>query len=165
MGCLHTRVSRANTSPSSCCPTNNYCAWADNKIACCPNGCSCTGWSGTYQPTSYYAPQPSSTRRYWRPSSTHYWQPQSTYVAPAAYTPVQSTPAAVGYGQYCSTLYAHGPNLPTTAQGDCGIILVVNPDQQPPPPSEGSRNGMGYLRLAIMIGVLQVFGGVLFAWR
>jgi hypothetical protein len=26
----------------------------------------------------------------------------------------------------CSTLYAHGDNLPTTAAAPCGIVLIVN---------------------------------------
>jgi len=29
-------------------------------------------------------------------------------------------------GQYCSTLVANGPNLPATAQGACGTILVIS---------------------------------------
>jgi len=31
-----------------------------------------------------------------------------------------------GGQQYCSTLYAHGPNLPTTEAGTCGTILILN---------------------------------------
>jgi hypothetical protein len=29
-------------------------------------------------------------------------------------------------GGYCSTMFAKGPNLPTTAQGPCGTILILN---------------------------------------
>lgn len=47
----------------------------------------------------------------------------TTYVQP---TYVQTTPAAQGAGGYCSTLYAVGPGLPTTRQGECGTILVTN---------------------------------------
>lgn len=32
------------------------------------------------------------------------------------------------YNGYCSTLFAEGPGLPTTRMGDCGAILVVEPN-------------------------------------
>lgn len=67
-----------------------------------------------------------------------------------------------GYQQYCSTLYAHGPNLPTTAQGQCGEILVMDPNNVP---AAAGRVGVSYWRLAGMVGVLQVIGGLLLVWR
>ncbi|KAK5174206.1 uncharacterized protein LTR77_001286 [Saxophila tyrrhenica] len=141
-----------------CCPSGQTCQWADSKPACCPNGCTCTGFAGAgaggYHATSWYA-------------TTTEWQPQTTYVAPAPQHTSYVAPAgaAGGYQQYCSTLYAHGPNLPTTAQGDCGTILVMDPDDVPSGAEGGRVKGVGYGRLGVMVGGLQVLGGMLFLRR
>ena len=44
------------------------------------------------------------------------------------YSPIETVvPAAVaGAGEYCSTIIADGPGLPTTIPGVCGTVLVTN---------------------------------------
>lgn len=88
----------------SCCPANNYCAWQDSVVACCPNGKVCSGFA-----------QPITT----------VWQQQP----PATVVVVGAPSKPEGYfGQYCKTLVAVGPGLPTTEAGDCGTILIVEGD-------------------------------------
>ena len=71
----------------------------------------------------------------------------------------QTTQQVVEGGNYCSTLYAHGPNLPTTAAGQCGTILVEEA-------SEGFRREVkGWVRLGVVVVVLQAMGGVLLVRR
>lgn len=48
--------------------------------------------------------------------------------------------------------------MPTTRQGECGTVLVIEP-------GEGVRWAMGWLRLAGMLFALHAIGGVLFVWR
>jgi hypothetical protein len=54
----------------------------------------------------------------------------TSYVSPTTAVQVVSTSTTsqnnVVYTGYCSTLIANGPNNPTTAQGHCGTILVLN---------------------------------------
>lgn len=68
-----------------------------------------------YPQTSYVAPAPVYTK-------TVYPQYYTTTVYPH-YTTQAVAPQYVGY---CSTLYADGPGLPTTRQGACGTILILN---------------------------------------
>ena len=160
----------------SCCPSGSYCAWSNSQVACCQNDCTCSSGGGDYEPSSYYA-----TTTYYQPTSTYceeceeqtttiYQQPTSTYcdeceqpqattvvVAPAgAYSTTQAYPGA--YSEYCSTQYAQGPGLPTTAQGQCGTILIEEP-------SEAMRRVVGTIKLIAMVGVLQLLGGLLLVWR
>ncbi|KAF2720160.1 hypothetical protein K431DRAFT_211368, partial [Polychaeton citri CBS 116435] len=103
-----------------CCPANNYCAYDTNHaVACCPNGQTCQGAAGGYQPSTYYAPT-----TYYTPSP----QPTTVYVAGGAGGVYQTTTTEPYYGNgagYCSTLIMSGATLPTTAQGDCGTILIL----------------------------------------
>lgn len=55
------------------------------------------------------------------------------------------------YNGYCSTIYAQGPNLPTTAAGPCGTILVLN---------EASVRSVGWR----IWGVTAAFYGMLGLW-
>ena len=90
-------------------------------------------------------------------------------VVPAGYTAGQATTQYVqqttqqaanyGNGAYCSTIVEIGPNLPTTAAGNCGTILIV------PPAAEGVRDALSWVKMAAMVGGLQVLGGVVFALR
>lgn len=49
-------------------------------------------------------------------------------VTDVVFSPVETiVPAAVaGVGEYCSTIIADGPGLPTTIPGVCGTVLVTN---------------------------------------
>lgn len=125
---------------------------------CCPHGQTCTGYSsgdGAYQPSSYYAPPEQSTV-YYHPTSQYV--PPATTVYAAGGGVYQESQPAQGYGGYCSTYYAEGPNLPTTRQGECGTVLVIEP-------GEGVRWAMGWGRLMGMLGALHAVGGVLFYRR
>lgn len=153
------------TTPYSCCPSNHYCTWASSKVACCPEGCDCNSWSPTSSwapPASTWAPAPSS----WAPASSK-WAPTSTYCPPSSsgWVPISTSyrpgPSPCNEcqwhptdwnGYYCSTIFAHGPNLPTTAHAKCGVVLVVNG-------AETLRQTMGWVKVISMIFALQVLGG------
>jgi hypothetical protein len=137
---------------NSCCIPSTYCMRAsDNSIGCCPWGQTCNsvvaGGGGVAPQPSTWQPQPST----WQPqpeASTIYitqTHPTTTIIYAAGgqgqgqgQTTQQVTtvyPGLVGVGQgqqgqqgqqYCSTLYAHGGNLPTTEAGTCGTILIAN---------------------------------------
>jgi hypothetical protein len=68
---------------------------------------------------------------------------------------VGSTTRVVQYNGYCSTLVVqNGPNLPTTATGPCGTILVVG---------EGSRPTIGrdiVIALGVLYGSLGMIWGL-----
>ena len=78
-------------------------------------------------------------------ATTNYQQPQTTVTQ--------------GYaGQYCKTLVAVGPGLPTTQAGDCGTILIVEAD--------AIRAAVVSWIYAIgMVVGLQVLGGVVLMIR
>jgi hypothetical protein len=123
----------------SCCNPSTYCARAsDGSIGCCPWGTTCAPALGGA------APQPQVQQSTWQPAPST-WQPQASTVyvtqthpttvvyagggqpEPQQATTVYSGLVGQGQGQqYCSTLYAHGPNLPTTEAGTCGTILIAN---------------------------------------
>lgn len=170
--------------PSSCCPSDNYCTWSNSQVACCANDCTCSGWSsggGSYEPSSWYSQstwqqstwQPETTTVYYQPTTSYYQPPTTTtvgVVAPVGYTQAnggytttatQQTVQPVEGGNYCSTLYAHGPGLPTTASGQCGTILVEEASSK----GEAMKTAIGVVRMLAIVGVLQVMGGVFFVWR
>lgn len=140
----------------SCCPSGNYCAWDNSQVGCCPSGKTCSG--------SVDETQTTWAQDTWQPTTTTYWQPSQTtqwtthvQVTTTVYGGVdttshyttewaQSTTAAqsVVYGTYCSTIYAHGSDLPATRAGTCGTVLVVN---------EGGRLGLLMTPLAALVGI------------
>lgn len=82
---------------------------------------------------------------------------QQTTVYVQQTTAQQQTVQTVYNAQgYCSTLYADGPGLPTTRAGQCGTILVLN---------EGTRDGIGFVHMAGLVGGLHLLGGLLLALR
>lgn len=154
-------LSSLTIRPCSCCPANNYCAWSNSQVACCPNGETCSGWAGGgggYSPTSWTT--------YWQPTTTE-WQPTTTVWQPTTYVATttvegggavvpagnQNTEPNYGNGQYCSTLVEEGPNLPTTAPGSCGTILIVEP-------SEAIRQVVGLTKILALVIGLQALGGM-----
>ncbi|KAK5130715.1 hypothetical protein LTR08_001745 [Meristemomyces frigidus] len=154
--------------PGYCCPSANTCAWSNSQVACCPSGQTCAGsvgGVGGYQASTYYQTSaPTVTTEYVQQST--YYTPATTtvtngggVVVPAGYTQV-TTVQTQQYvtGGYCSTLVANGPNLPTTAAGDCGTVLVIAP-------GEGARLGLGWVKVGMLFMGLQVLGGGLYAWR
>ncbi|KAF2787100.1 hypothetical protein K505DRAFT_317271 [Melanomma pulvis-pyrius CBS 109.77] len=128
--------------PSWCCPNSFTCAAPPNSgglIGCCPAGSSCGGSVNVASVTTITVQAAQQT-------NVVYVQPQPTTVA--VYN--------VQQGVYCSTLTMDGPGLPTTRQGDCGTILIVN---------EGIPNmrtiGCG---LGIVVVLLHLALGRMFQW-
>ncbi|EMF13114.1 uncharacterized protein SEPMUDRAFT_124973 [Sphaerulina musiva SO2202] len=120
--------------PDYCCPANNYCAWQDSVVACCPNGKVCSGFA-----------QPITT----------VWQQQP----PATVVVVGAPSKPEGYfGQYCKTLVAVGPGLPTTEAGDCGTILIVEGDAI-------RATVINWIYAIGMVVGLQILGGLVFMRR
>lgn len=122
-------------APDYCCPSSNTCNWSNSQVVCCPSGQNCEA-AGGYQPTSYWT---SPTSVYYAPTpaaTTVYQGGGGGIVAPGGVVQTttqylqQTTQQYVGQG-YCSTLYATGPGLPTTAAGGCGTILVENASMAP----------------------------------
>lgn len=135
--------------PEWCCPSGNTCGWNSGSVGCCAWGQSCSssggggGAAGGYNTWQQSSWQPSST--YWQPQQTVYQQPTTVYEQPPATTyyaggggggqQQQQSTQAQQYNGYCSTIYEKGPNLPTTAAGQCGTVLILN--------SEGARHVLG----------------------
>lgn len=71
-------------------------------------------------------------------------------VVPQQVTTVVAGSAAAGV--ICSTLYAVGPGLPTTRQGGCGTILVVN--------GAVGREMVGVVWMGLIGGAALVLGGM-----
>ncbi|KAF7195755.1 hypothetical protein HII31_02890 [Pseudocercospora fuligena] len=138
--------------PTYCCPSDNYCQWANSVVACCPNGKTCSG--------SVQAP----TTTYYQPTSTVYQQPGTTvYVAGGGGIVTTQTPVTVetvGYagGGYCSTLVAVGPGLPTTEAGSCGTILIVEADAN-------RRTVLNAGKMVAMLLALHLVGGLILMRR
>ncbi|KAI4758974.1 hypothetical protein E4T52_07665 [Aureobasidium sp. EXF-3400] len=145
-----------------CCTPSTYCARAsDNTIGCCPWGQTCNpvvaggGGAGTWQPqqTSTIWQQPQASTVYVTET-----QPTTTLVYAAGQNTQQVTTVyngvGQGQGQYCSTLYAHGGNLPTTEAGTCGTILIAN----------AAVKGVK-MSMTTLICVLFALGGVVLRMR
>jgi hypothetical protein len=128
----------------SCCIPSTYCMRAsDNSIGCCPWGQTCTpilsgtggvaagGWQSQPQQSTWQPqPTPQASTVYVtqiHPTTTIIYAAggqQATTVYPGQKG--QGQGQGQGQEQYCSTLYAHGGNLPTTEAGTCGTILIAN---------------------------------------
>lgn len=160
---------RLTISPS-CCPSNTVCQYSSNhQVGCCPSGQTCSGsigGSGGYKPTSWYSsyqPAPETTTYYQQPTSTYYTPEQQTtavVVAPAGDTaqPTYVKTSVQWNGQYCTTIIANGPNLPTTAGAACGVALVVSP-------GESVRWALGWVKLLGTVLALQGVGAVVLRMR
>jgi len=110
--------------PSWCCPTTYTCALPSSTsslIGCCPPNTSCGGVVNAAAVTTI-----TITSQYVATTVAPVVYPSTSYVYVNAYTTTQQAGGGVVYNGYCSTLTANGPGLPTTRQGQCGTILVVN---------------------------------------
>lgn len=76
------------------------------------------------------------------------------YVFPATTTTTEWN------GYYCSTQTAEGPNLPTTARGNCGVILIVAPNA-----AAVKAESVGSVRLMGLIMGLQGLGALALVLR
>ncbi|KAF2003609.1 hypothetical protein P154DRAFT_78823 [Amniculicola lignicola CBS 123094] len=134
-------ISCSNAGAPSWCCTNNYVcvapANAGGLIGCCPSGSTCGGTINVASITTV-------TVQVQQQTSVVYVQPQPTVV---------NAPSQVFNG-YCSTLTMKGRGLPTTAQGACGTILIVN----------GAANlkaipyGMGAIIILLHLAMGRMFG-------
>lgn len=130
---------RAVLTSSRCCTYGTTCFKLDNgNIGCCQSGASCPGSiavaaAGTVTVTNY---QTATVTQNGANTvvvagggiTTTTTTGGGVFIAGATTTTTSSqsqTQEVIG-GNYCSTLTAKGDNLPTTARGDCGTILVVN---------------------------------------
>lgn len=125
----------AKLKRTSCCNPSTYCARAsDGSIGCCAWGSTCAPVLGGAAPQqSTWQPEPSTWQQPTTQISTVYATQTHPYAVGGQDTQPQVTTVyggLIGQGQgqqqYCSTLYAHGPNLPTTEAGTCGTILIAN---------------------------------------
>ncbi|THX59168.1 hypothetical protein D6D08_08954 [Aureobasidium pullulans] len=104
------------SGPNYCCGANTYCAYGgpENHIGCCADNAVCDG-----EPVVPY---------------TTVWVPKSGTTATGLIGPAYTVTTTTTATQYvtgpaptiCSTLFAKGDNLPTTAAAACGLVLVVN---------------------------------------
>jgi hypothetical protein len=134
----------------SCCPTNTFCQYADNKqVGCCSalQG-NCKGslsGGNAYQSTSQYVAPAATTT--WATSQQQ--QAPTVYVggAAGAYNP---TTTVLQQGGFCTTIIAQGDNLPTVANARCGTALVVE---------AGAGRSQGREMVVGVVVGLQVLGG------
>jgi len=120
---------------------------SNGVVGCCPSGGQCEGTVNAAQITTATLTQFLTTTQYPQESTTvvaissettttlyplgvttiiEIGGSNTTTVLPGIYlTETTGKPSIMSNG-YCSTLTAHGPNLPATAQGACGTILVIS---------------------------------------
>ncbi|THW74968.1 hypothetical protein D6D17_10563 [Aureobasidium pullulans] len=113
------------SGPNYCCGAGTYCAYGgpENHIGCCADNAVCDG-EPVVPYTTVCVPSATATT-WWTQSGT-----TATGLIGPAYT-VTTTTTATQYvtgpaPTICSTLFAKGDNLPTTAAAACGLVLVVN---------------------------------------
>ncbi|CAD0046168.1 unnamed protein product, partial [Aureobasidium pullulans] len=162
MSCLGTDKLQRDSRTRLLLHSSTYCARAsDNTIGCCPWGQTCNpsiagGGAGGYtQQTSWV--QPTTTWQQ-QPSTVYVTQGHATTTVVYAAGQGQQTTVYAGQGQgqqYCSTLYAHGGNLPTTEVGTCGTILIAN--------QAGRSREMG--RMVLVSAVSMTIGGIILGVR
>lgn len=118
-----TTVRSKLTRLNRCCPAGYTCAWLNGQrstVGCCPDGSKC---SGSPPAVTYTVPFERDPTTITVPLGRTVTKTEGTLVVVAATT---STRAAIYDGQYCSTMTAKGPDLPTTARGHCGTMLLVS---------------------------------------
>ncbi|KAI4722226.1 hypothetical protein E4T48_01424 [Aureobasidium sp. EXF-10727] len=153
-----------------CCTPSTYCARSSfNTIGCCPWGQTCNPViiAGDSQPQ----PQPLHPSTWAQPQASTVYVTQTHPTTTVVYAAGQQGGDGGGGGgvggqgqqqqgqqqgqQYCSTLYAHGANLPTTQAGTCGTILIAN----------AAERGSSLSRLVLLGWVFGVGGGVMLQLR
>lgn len=139
------------SGPNYCCGPNTYCAYGgpEDHIGCCADNAVCDGEPQSPYTTVYV---PSATASTWW---THSGTTITGLVGPA-YTVTTTTTATqyvTGPGPtICSTLYAKGDNLPTTAAAQCGLVLVLN---------AAPGRAVGGMGLAAGLAVVNGFAAIL----
>ncbi|THX09956.1 hypothetical protein D6D13_05732 [Aureobasidium pullulans] len=138
------------SGPNYCCGAGTYCAYGgpENHIGCCADNAVCDG-EPVVPYTTVWVPSATATT-WWTQSGT-----TATGLIGPAYT-VTTTTTATQYvtgpaPTICSTLFAKGDNLPTTAAAACGLVLVVN---------DAPERGVG-MGLAAGLAAVNGFAAVL----
>jgi len=98
---------------------------SNGVVGCCPSGSQCGGTVNPAQITTITEYLTTTTQYPQAPSTNVQIGSKTTTVLPGIIL-TQCTTTPIVYNGYCSTLTANGPGLPTTAQGKCGTILVIN---------------------------------------
>lgn len=145
------------TKAFRCCPSGNTCSWLSNSVVgCCPDGSTCGGTVNAAQIETVTVTEYLTTTQYQQVGSTvvEVGGQTTTTVVPGIYvTETQTTTGTsrnnIVYNGYCSTMIANGPNLPTTAQGGCGTILVI---------SAADVRPVGWRLPALIIGFYGLLG-------
>lgn len=128
---VHVRAEIVNRT-SRCCASGCSCSWlSDGVVGCCPQGETCSGTVNEAQIQTVTVTQYLTTTQYQQVGTTVVQVGgQSTTTTYAGIYVTEGTTTTshnnIIYNGYCSTLTANGPNEPTTAQGGCGTILVIN---------------------------------------
>lgn len=143
------------SGPNYCCGPHTYCAYGgpENHIGCCADNAVCDG--EPEQPyTTVYVPSATATT-WWTASGgetiTGEVGPVQTVTTTTTATNTEYVTGAPK--SICSTLYAKGGDLPTTAAAPCGLVLVLNGA-----PARGA-DGVGLAAgLALINGVAAALG-------
>lgn len=150
------------TEAYSCCASGYSCSMLSNGVVgCCPSGSTCEGTVNAAQITTVTVTQYLTTTQYSQPPTTvvQIGSMTTSTVVPGIYVSVSTTNPPIVYNGYCSTLVANGPDLPTTAQGTCGTILII---------SRANMQPIGW-KLPVLItafyGVLGLCSCFGFRWR
>lgn len=130
---------------SWCCPGGYTCVAPQNSngaCGCCPQGNTCGGQVNVAaittvtvqaaQHTVYVHPPPNTVQVYEKPPPSH----------------------VVYQGGFCQTITMEGPGLPTTREGPCGTILIVN---QGVPNLRPFGYGVGAVTLFLHLALRRMF--------
>ncbi|KAF2258021.1 hypothetical protein CC78DRAFT_151290 [Lojkania enalia] len=115
-------------APSWCCPALYTCSSPEDwggVIGCCPAGSSCAGFGSVASVTTITVQAALQTTEVYIPPECN-TAPGNPAPNSDCYNNPYPTENQVYQNGFCSTLTMSGPGLPTTAQGDCGVILIVN---------------------------------------
>ncbi|KAK8195510.1 hypothetical protein IWZ00DRAFT_221555 [Phyllosticta capitalensis] len=157
--------------PNWCCPQGNTCQYIAQSgvCGCCPSGSTCSGHVDQSQiktvtvtvyqtQTQYVGGQPNTVCCGGAVGGgTYYTTTQPNAYVGAGGGGYLGNNGGNQYNGYCSTLYAEGPGLPTTREGACGTILVVN--DAPRVGGGGDRGWYGW-GVPVLAAVNLAFGGL-----
>ncbi|KAK7533744.1 uncharacterized protein J3D65DRAFT_631188 [Phyllosticta citribraziliensis] len=156
--------------PNYCCPSSHTCQFIQQSgvCGCCPSGSTCSGHVDQSQiktvtvtvyqtQTQYVGNQPNTVCCGGAVGGGTYYtttQPNAYVGAGGGYL---GNNGGNQYNGYCSTMYAEGPGLPTTREGACGTILIVN--DAPRIGGGGDRGWYGW-GVPVLAAVNLAFGGL-----
>ncbi|KAK7546321.1 hypothetical protein IWX49DRAFT_114649 [Phyllosticta citricarpa] len=157
--------------PNYCCPTSHTCQFVQQSgvCGCCPSGSTCSGHVDQSQiktvtvtvyqtQTQYVGNQPNTVCCGGAVGGgTYYTTTQPNAYVGAGGGGYLGNNGGNQYNGYCSTMYAEGPGLPTTREGACGTILIVN--DAPRIGGGGDRGWYGW-GVPVLAAANLAFGGL-----